>query len=410
MLSLAGWLRRETERAAGADPAQWPRLLSAAEEWYLWREATAAAASGFELLDAVRLSEFAAPRGRPRRRLRALRSGSVPGDARGDAARPRAAARSPQRCQGARCDHGGAADRTRLVERPERAGHAPWLRGFEALPPRLRVLAAACAHAAARARRLRAAPGQRAARSWRRSPLVPGARAAPAGCAPAGDAAGSRRGARAPGRAHPRGARPGLAAWILSAARARSRASRAARRSRSPADRPRAVQPAHPRRRGSSSSRSWPHGCARRTGTAPGRACTRGAGVAAGSERPVASLDLRELIGALQLAPPRLKPPQRAISSARLSQAQAALSGGGGQRRATGPSAARRPWARWVSPPARRPTATAQQTLLRWHELLEEFGDLGACVPRLARRPRVSRCCASSPAAAPSVRRMRTWW
>ncbi len=26
----------------------------------------------------------------------------------------------------------------------------------------------------------------------------------------------------------------------------------------------------------------------------------------------------------------------------------------------------------------------AQQTLLRWHELLEEFGDLGACVPRLA--------------------------
>ena len=50
-----GWLRRETERAAGADPQAWPRLLSAAEEWYLWRESTAAAAASLELLDAQRL-------------------------------------------------------------------------------------------------------------------------------------------------------------------------------------------------------------------------------------------------------------------------------------------------------------------------------------------------------------------
>ena len=101
-------------------------------------------------------------------------------------------------------------------------------------------------------------------------------------------------------------------------------------------------------------------------------------------ERPVASLTVRELVGALRLAPPRLAA-AAADLAARLAQAQAALGGS---------PATPRSWAeRSMSALTALGLATggeadsdAQQVLLRWHELLEEFGELSACVPRLAAR------------------------
>ena len=41
VLTPAAWMRRECERRAAASPTHWPRLLGAAEEWLLWREAAA---------------------------------------------------------------------------------------------------------------------------------------------------------------------------------------------------------------------------------------------------------------------------------------------------------------------------------------------------------------------------------
>lgn len=46
-----GFRRRELERRAQQEPAAWPRILSGAEEWRLWRESVAEAAGGLELLD-----------------------------------------------------------------------------------------------------------------------------------------------------------------------------------------------------------------------------------------------------------------------------------------------------------------------------------------------------------------------
>lgn len=56
VLSYPAWLHRECERAAALAPQDWPRVLSAAEEWFLWREAAAAATQELFLLDPGRLS------------------------------------------------------------------------------------------------------------------------------------------------------------------------------------------------------------------------------------------------------------------------------------------------------------------------------------------------------------------
>ena len=45
------WARRECERLAESAPDAWPRLLTPAEEWLLWREATREAARGYSFLD-----------------------------------------------------------------------------------------------------------------------------------------------------------------------------------------------------------------------------------------------------------------------------------------------------------------------------------------------------------------------
>lgn len=59
VLPLEGWLTREIERcaASGAAADRLPRLLTAAEEWLLWRECTAEAAGHLELVNGAALAQ-----------------------------------------------------------------------------------------------------------------------------------------------------------------------------------------------------------------------------------------------------------------------------------------------------------------------------------------------------------------
>ena len=98
-------------------------------------------------------------------------------------------------------------------------------------------------------------------------------------------------------------------------------------------------------------------------------------------ERGPTSLGLRELLGALQLAPRELKPAARELDT-RLRQAERKL----GRERASP-----RRWSERFEAalaalgwPGLLPTdGAAHQTRLRWRELLEEFGELAVSVPTL---------------------------
>ena len=383
VLSLSGWLRRETERAAATEPAQWPRLLSQAEEWYLWREATAAAVGDFELLDAQRL-------GQSLRRAAALAADyaialqEVAGDAEATLL-----ARA-QRLFAARCRALNAASApeltARLVERAQRTGAPPWLCGFEALPPRLQALAtptgaAACTlpqvhHPATAEEELQGIAGWcvsriRAQPDARLLVMLPG----PAG--PRERLAALIRAALDPASLLDPLRRPDelagieggvplaespLIAHALFSLRLLSGEeldfARVAEWLRAP---------------------HW-HSPAATQRAALGGLLWR--------EHPVASLDVRELLGALQRAPPRLSGAARDLAT-RLSQAQAALGGA---------AASPRTWAERYAAALRalglaagaQADSDAQQTLVRWHELLEEFGDLSACLPRVAAGPGVA--------------------
>lgn len=56
-LPLEGWLTREIERHAATGGARVPRLLSPAEEWLLWRQCTAEATQGLDLVNRASLAE-----------------------------------------------------------------------------------------------------------------------------------------------------------------------------------------------------------------------------------------------------------------------------------------------------------------------------------------------------------------
>ncbi|TLZ13475.1 MAG: hypothetical protein E6K34_17130, partial [Gammaproteobacteria bacterium] len=55
--SSAVWLQREAERCAAAEASEWPRLLTSAEEWLLWRECAAAATRRFALVNGGALAQ-----------------------------------------------------------------------------------------------------------------------------------------------------------------------------------------------------------------------------------------------------------------------------------------------------------------------------------------------------------------
>jgi ATP-dependent helicase/nuclease subunit B len=58
VLAAAGWLRREAQRlAAEGSPATGPRVLSRAEEWFLWRQSAADITAGLPLLNGATLGD-----------------------------------------------------------------------------------------------------------------------------------------------------------------------------------------------------------------------------------------------------------------------------------------------------------------------------------------------------------------
>ncbi|MBV8909788.1 MAG: hypothetical protein JOZ89_03410, partial [Gammaproteobacteria bacterium] len=57
VVTPSAWARRECERAADREPAQWPRILGPTEEWLLWREAAHAVARQLPLLDPGALAQ-----------------------------------------------------------------------------------------------------------------------------------------------------------------------------------------------------------------------------------------------------------------------------------------------------------------------------------------------------------------
>ena len=153
VLGSASWLRREAERRTLAGAGA-PRLLAPAEEWYLWRQSAADTGAKLALVDARALtaslqhaSELAADYQIPVSRAPADTEAALLHDM--------------QRSFRARCEALGAGSVSVLLERLPPAAAAPpaalLLRGFDAISPRLRALVPAAALP-----RPRAAPAARA--------------------------------------------------------------------------------------------------------------------------------------------------------------------------------------------------------------------------------------------------------
>jgi ATP-dependent helicase/nuclease subunit B len=378
--SSAVWLRQEAQRCAAADPSEWPRLLTPAEEWLLWRQCALDATRDLALVDGGALAESLHRASELAADFHITLRSAPPDTEAG-------LLFATQRAFRARCQALGAASLSALLERVGQAANrthaALLLRGFDAVSPRLRSLvspqALGSAAGATAPAVLRASDAQqelgciaawcearvRRQRDTRLLVMLPGApgererlaalirqgldpRAA-AGAAPAADALvgieGGRALAQLPMIAHALTCLSWLAgehlefeplcAWLRSPQWARPSAPARARL---------ALQL---------------------------------------REHGFLALDLRAFIGALQLAPAELQGAARELS-AQLTRAAAAL------REA---NASPRLWserfsaalaaAGWPGAPAA--DSGGQQTLVRWHELLEEFGGLGASVGSVAR-------------------------
>jgi len=87
----------------------------------------------------------------------------------------------------------------------------------------------------------------------------------------------------------------------------------------------------------------------------------------------------------LRLAAPRLQAAARAFT-AQLENAAAALGEGQHLARGSGRSASPQRSPRPAGPDPLRRTAPASRTLMRWHELLQEFGELGGSLGSVAPR------------------------
>lgn len=384
LMTPAGWARRECAQRAEDAPAEWPRILSATAEWLLWREAAREAARDLPFPDPDTLAESL-----QRASELAAEYGVRPaGHAADSEARLLCAA---QRIFAARCRELGAASVSALTQRLREVPPARRLlvRGFAMLSPWLATLAGTDAGQAQRApasavatpRGVRTADADaqmEAIAAWclerlARQPdarllvMLPGSAGArerlaalisaslDPGAALGRDAEGRARvgtevGAPLGSLALPAQALLGLA--VLTGAR---------------------LDPELFSR--------WltsPYWGAPAPGAAP-----RAALALMLRERASASLNLRELFGALRHAPQALARPARELE-ALIRQAAARLGEG---------STSPRRWserfetalAALTWPGALLPDSALQQTRLRWRELLEEFGELAASVGSLGR-------------------------
>lgn len=379
VLTPRGWARRECLALASCAPHGWPRVLGSAEEWVLWRQAADAAAGELVLLDRGALaeslqhaSELAADYGiAPLRGRHDSEAGLL---------------YEAQQLFEARCRELHAAPVSALLPRlNEGASRALMLRGFDAVPPRLAAIAAARPRAAEAAlpprcqgRALRSADAQaehEAIALWCRERLL------------------AQKDARLlvmlPG---PAGGRERLAALIRGALDPQAALADAPVRASV------GIEGGEPFATLPLPSQAL-RGLALLAGadldfeslgqwlTAPfwasPAATQRAHLVLTLRQRGFAGLGLRELLGALQLAPRELKPAARELD-ALLRRAAAAL----GEA-----SAAPRRWSERfeaalaaLSWPGTLPAGSAvHQTRLRWRELLDEFGELAPSVGRLER-------------------------
>ena len=384
VLVPAAWLRRECERAAEGAPFDWPRLLGPAEEWRLWREAAAeaarTAAGDNPFLSTEPLAEV----------LRRAAERAAAWDiaaARGAADSETRLFHEAQRLFTARCRELGAGSASALAARLEPASGdgRPLLCGFGPPPRALARLAAAAVSAAEGAdggggvipRGVRTADGEaqlEAIAAWCRERLtaqpdarllvmLPGSAAARErlaalvrGCLDPG-AVLSGRGAQRPLVAieggEPLGSQPLPAQALLSLTILSGATVDLASIGHW------------------LTSPYWGSG-------APG---ARAALALFLRQHGVPSLALRELLGALQLAPRGLKPAASALEA--LARRAAGLLGEG--------SSSPRRWSERFEaalaalgfPGGLPPGSAVQQTRLRWRELLEEFGTLANAVGSL---------------------------
>ncbi|HLY52079.1 MAG TPA: hypothetical protein VKQ31_03625, partial [Steroidobacteraceae bacterium] len=147
VLAAAAWTRRECERQAERAPQNFPRILSAAEECWLWREAAREAAGEAPFLSLDALAES----------LQRAAARAAEWDLRAERGAPESEAtlfHEAERRFAARCRELGAASVSAVTGQLECAGSGKplALRGFDALPRGiLRLTAAARPHGAVRA-------------------------------------------------------------------------------------------------------------------------------------------------------------------------------------------------------------------------------------------------------------------
>ena len=381
VLTPARWARRECERRAEDTPQAWPRVLGSTEEWLLWREAAQHAAHGYPFLDTDLLAESLQ---RASERAAEYDIALVESASESESALLFAAQRGFE----ARCRALNAASVSALTPRlygRQRPGQL-LLRGFTAISPRLAALSAtpvagdvaAAMSAPAAVRAVRSADAQsqmEAIASWCHTRLSaqPDARLL----------------VMLPGAA---GTRARLAALIRDsldpcATLATGGAARALVAIEGGEPFVALALPAH-----ALLTLTLVAGAAIEMGqighwlTAPYWTSPTAASRARLAQllraRGPARLDLRELLGALQLAPRELKSAARELDTL-LRQAQRRLGDGGASAR------------RWSErcesaltalgwPGALEIGGAAQQVRLRWRELLEEFGELALCAGSLS--------------------------
>ncbi|HTD10645.1 MAG TPA: PD-(D/E)XK nuclease family protein [Steroidobacteraceae bacterium] len=139
VLAAASWLRREAQRIAAQDsPASGPRVLSGAEEWFLWRQSAADITAGLPLLNGATLGDSLQRASRLAYDYRIeLQRGAAPGSEAQLLFRARQV--FAERCQGL-----GAVSADALLAGTQHADagsqSAIAVRGFDALSPRLAAL------------------------------------------------------------------------------------------------------------------------------------------------------------------------------------------------------------------------------------------------------------------------------
>jgi ATP-dependent helicase/nuclease subunit B len=369
VLAVGAWQRREAERAALIHAAESPRLLTAAEEWWLWRQCVREATSGLALLDVGALAESL-------QRSRELVANYALRVAGGACESESGLLAGCERAFVARCRTLHAASAAALFALLPRAGkdapRALW-RGFDTLAPRfaafaVTAMATAAAEPPAQPTVLRAHDAEEeceqiAAWCAERLQRAPDARLLV--MAPGGE-----------------GRRERLAALIRQSLDPRSVLAE-------PADAWVGIEGGLPLARAGMIAQALTllaflageeleleplSACLRAPYWTSPSAATRAHLSILPRERGLIALAMRDLLGVLQLAPRALLPAARAFA-AQLTHAATTLTAGGASAQVWSVRFAEALRAAgW--PGAAAAHTAGQQTLLRWHELLEEFGGM----------------------------------